>query len=343
MEWFCTEEDRSALKKREQKLTALFRILVASSAAVFIFICFMTRTENARIMHPVLIAVAALTGWICIMVWQLGVKETRTQLGHLKMLSEGEKSFIEGRITLTRESVQIPKSIRIRKVILNADPEEEPSRLNLDENWISRIPPDGSLVRLAVAHSYIAGLETLEEVPEKRAESRVAVRLRREAKLIPLLGIWLLAAVIFSSFVFYQITDTDPAHKIAIYVNGTVRNEAQLAARLEKELPDSIRMVQIHPFSYAMFGSAALMGADLFIVPDSERSQFADWFVPGEEGIPVYEPEKGISVAETWFLYDGKETYRLYTGAGSPHLEDGLARRAAELLLDMDTEKEETR
>ena len=75
-----------------------------------------------------------------------------------------------------------------------------------------------------------------------------------------------------------RITDTDAAHKITIYVDGQVRNEAQLAARLEKELPDPVRMVQIHPFSYAMFGSAALKAADLFIVPDSDRDQFADWF-----------------------------------------------------------------
>ncbi|MCR5566992.1 MAG: hypothetical protein K6F61_09070 [Clostridiales bacterium] len=342
MEWFCTEKDRAALEKRGRKLTAVFRILAASAVIAFIVLCFLIRTENAQRMHLVLIAVMALTGWVCIMIRQLGIKENRMQLGHLKMLCEGEKDFIEGRITLTGESVQIPKSIRIRKILLNAD-SEEPVRLNLDEEWISRIPPDGSRVRLAVAHSYVAGLETLEEAPGKRSENRIAVRLRSWAKLIPLLGIWLLAAVIFGSFVFYQITDTDPAHKITIYVDGTVRNEAQLAARLEKELPDSIRMVQIHPFSYAMFGSAALKGADLFIVPDSDRDQFADWFVPAAEGVPVYEPGAGISVAGTWILYQPDETYRLYTGAGSPHLEDGLAYRAAELLTMLKTDKEEVK
>lgn len=343
MEWFCTDEERSALKARERRLTAVFRILAGVTAAAFIVICLLIRTENARAMHLVLMITTALLGWACILLWILGVKESRTQLAHLDMLREGEKAFREGTVTLTRDSVQIPKIIRIRKVLLDTG-EASPQRVNLDEKWISRLPPDGSKVRLALAHSYIAGAELLEKPDGSAAASgasRKPARIRKAAKLIPLLGIWAIAAVIFGSFVFYQITDTDPAHKITIYVDGEIRNEAQLAARLEKELPEPVRMVQIHPFRYAMFGSAALKGADLFIVPDSEKEQFADWFAPGDEGRPVYDPETGLSVAGSWILYAPQETYRLYSGAESPHLEDGAARKAAELLLSMETEKEE--
>ena len=76
-------------------------------------------------------------------------------------------------------------------------------------------------------------------------------------------------------------------------MDGQVRNEAQLAARLEKELPDPVRMVQIHPFSYAMFGSAALKAADLYIVPDSDRYQCADWFAADRDPVPAFEPGTG--------------------------------------------------
>ena len=339
MEWFCSEEDRSALKARGKRLTAAFRVLVAAAVIVFIVICLLVRTENAGIMHPVLLIATTLLGWACILVYQLGIRETRTQLGHLDMLLQGEKEFREGRVTLTREAIRIPKSIRIRKVLLDIG-EEEPLSLNLDENWVPRLPPDGSLVRLAATHSYIAGAEVLEKAAGEQAPRRKPARSRKAAQLVPLLGIWLLAAVIFGSFVFYQITDTDPAHKITIYVDGEVRNEAQLAARLEKELSGAVRMVRIHPFRYAMFGSEALKTADLFIVPDSEKDQFAEWFVPGES-TPVYQPGTGLSVAGNWFIYRAGETYRLYTGAASPHLADGLARRAAELLLTMTDVKEE--
>ena len=91
---------------------------------------------------------------------------------------------------------------------------------------------------------------------------------------------------------------------------------------------------------YAMFGSEALKTADLYIVPDSDREQYADWFAPGEEGLPVYDPETGVSVAGTWILYAPEETYRLYIGAGSPHLTDGLAQLGAELLMNLNTEEE---
>lgn len=342
MEWFCTEEERSALQKREKRLTAAFRILAGVTVIAFVVLCLLVRTENAKTMHVALMVSTALLGWICITLRVLGVKESRTQLAHLDMLREGEKEFREGRITLTGDSVQIPKSIRIRKVLLDTD-EAEPKRLNLDEKWIPRLPPDGSKVRLALTHSYIAGVELLEPpagtLPDPGV-SRKPARIRKAAGLIPLLGIWLIAAVIFSSFVFYRITDTDAARKITLYVDGEIRDEALLAARLEKGLPDPVRMVQIHPFRYAMFGSAALKGADLFIVPDRDRDQFADWFAPGEEGLPVHDPETGLSVAGGWILYAADDVYRLYIGAESPHLADGLARRAAELLLAMETEKE---
>ncbi len=334
MEWFCTEKALSALTERGKRLSAGFRILLAVSVLGFVALCLLVRTENAKVMHPVLMGFAVLAGWACIALFQLGIRANRVQRGHLAMLLDGEKEFPEGRVTLTRESVQIPRSIRIRKVLLDTGA-EEPRRLNLDEIWVSRMPPDGSRMRLAVTHGYIAGVEMLEPAPGRRTESGVPARARRAAGLIPLLGIWLIAAVILGSFVFYRITDTDPARKITLWVDGDLRQEEQLAALLEKSLPDSVRMVQVHAFRYAMFGSEALKAADLYIVPDGEKDQFAGWFAPGEEGIPVSGPEAAVPVASAWILYRPEETYRLYLGAGSPHLEDGLAAQAAGVLLSL--------
>ena len=340
MEWFSTEAELSAWKNRDKRLTAAFRILIVLTLITFIVLCLLVRTENADSLHLVLMAVTVVMGWICIIVYQLGIKEARTQAGHLDMLLKGEKDFREGRITLTRETIRIPKSIRIRKVLLDSG-EEEPTRLNLDERWISRMPPDGSRVRLALAHSYIAGVETLEQAPAEKSSdaSRRPARLQW-GKLLPLLGIWALVAVFFSSFVFYQITDTSPANKLTLYIDGEVQNETRLAVLLEKGLPSPIRMVQVHPFTYAMFSSDALRAADLYIVPDSDLEQFSDWFAPGEESVLVHDPESGVSVADTWILYTPEETYRLYLGAASAHLEDGLARQGAELLINLKTEEE---
>lgn len=343
MEWFCTDEERLSLKRREKQFTVVFRILLCLTVITFIALCLLVRTENAQMIHRALILTTTILGWICILLWMLGVKESRTQLAHLDMLREGKKEFLEGTVTLTQESIQIPKSIRIRKVLLDAG-EQEPRRLNLDEKWINRLPRDGSKVCLALTHSYISGVELLEKAGGTNPESgrnRKPGKGRKVLKLLPLLGIWTITAVIFSSFIFFQITETDPVHKITIYVDGEVRDESQLAALLEKELPEPIRMVQIHPFRYAMFGSAALKSADLFVIPDSEKEQFADWLFPEIKGVPVHDPQTRLSVAGDWFLYEPQETYMLYLGAASAHLEDGLAHRTATLLLELKSETEE--
>ena len=90
MEWFLTETELSAWKTREKRLTAAFRILVCLTLIVFIVLCLLVRTENAQTMHAVILAVTALLGWICITVYVLGVKEARTQSGHLDMLQKAE-------------------------------------------------------------------------------------------------------------------------------------------------------------------------------------------------------------------------------------------------------------
>ena len=149
MEWFCTEEARSVLQRREKRLTAVFWSLAGITAAAFIILCLLVRTRDAQVMHWVLMAVAAVPGCLCILLWLPGVQEARTRLAHLDLLREGEKTIREGRLTLTREVVRIPKSILIRKVLLDTG-KEDPERLNLDEGWVTRMPPDGSLILLVL-------------------------------------------------------------------------------------------------------------------------------------------------------------------------------------------------
>lgn len=341
MELFCTDAERDRLKAAAKRSTLIFRILAAATAAVFILLCLLTNTGNAKTMHAALILSVMALGWACVAVYFLGVKESRTQLAHLEMLRAGPAEVREGVLSLEDGTIRIPKSIRIRKAVLD-EGGEEPARLNIDERWASRMPPDGSRVRLQVVHSYIAGAEVPEraEGPERKTEA--GSPLRKAAALLPLLGIWALVSVFLCSFVFYQIRDTDPAHKITIYMDGSMVNEDALAARLEKELGDPVRMVQIHPFSHFMFGSEILTG-DLYIIPGSGMEQFGEWTLPGAESYPVYDPESGISVEGDTFLYtEGgqAEEWRLYLGAGSAHLQDGLARKAAEILTAEKEEKE---
>ena len=95
-----------------------------------------------------------------------------------------------------------------------------------------------------------------------------------------------------------------------------------------------------------MFDSNRLKQADLYIVPDSHKEEYGKWF-PGEEGAILYDPASGRESAGKYFLFVPEggtpEPYRVYPGGSSVHLEDGLAREAAELLLSItEPEKEET-
>ena len=350
MELFCTDGEWIRCKNREKRCTRLFRALAWITPALFFVLCLFIRTGNARAMHPVLLIGTAVPGAAAIIVNVLCARPARQELKHLEMLRSGHQDIREGTLTVTRDSFRIPKSVRVRRVILDTG-DERPALLNVDERWVGRMPPDGSKVRLATVHSYIAGAETCEyaggEKPEPRRVSGVRIFFRGVSAVFPLLVLWAFAVLIFGSFIFYQITDTDPAHKIALYMDGETVNADQLAEQLEKQLPDPIRMVRIHPFSYQMFGADELKAADLYIVPDSRKEEYRDWFVPDDPGIPVYDPETGLNIAGEWFRYEQTETepepYRLYTGAGSVHLEDGLAAQAARLLVSVtETAKEET-
>lgn len=166
---------------------------------------------------------------------------------------------------------------------------------------------------------------------------------RKMATLIPALMIWLILAVLFWSWIFTFLTDTDPAHKITLFADVAVSRDKELAIELEKELPDGIRMVKVHRFSYAMFDSNNLRNADLFILKASDLEQYRDWLAPLPEqvaaravlfdesgtplGIPVFDPSDGTCAASSYLTYtvpgEDPELWCLAFGASSVHLPDG--------------------
>ena len=212
METFCTEREWLEIVNRERRWTVIFRILAVLTPAVFTVLCLLTRTGNARVMHGAMLAATAILGGAAIAVYTLQLRPARQERKHLEMLRKEQKTLMEGRLEVTVESFRIPKSVRVRRVILASGKEDErPALLNVDERWVDRLPPDGSLVRIAAVHSYIAGAETLEEKPGPKAEGRKVSRARAffrgVAAVGPLLVLWAFFTVIFGSFVFYQITD----------------------------------------------------------------------------------------------------------------------------------------
>ena len=180
--------------------------------------------------------------------------------------------------------------------------------------------------------------------------------------LLPLLVLWAMMSVFLWGFVFDKLTDTAPEHKITLCVDAEVPRTTDLAVALEEGLNGAVRMVKVRPFSYAMFDSGTLTGADLFIVPASHLETYRDWFAPLPEafaeekgallldsvpyGLLAYDPETGVGLADAYidYLTPGQEPEAFYLlfGKESLHVRghenavDDAAVTAARLLLSME-------
>ena len=364
MELFCTEKDLSARRTLTRRWAFLFGGLCAFTLLFFVILCLLTNTANAARMLRIALIGTVLLGWACIAVYVCLLSPSRAKLSHLEGLLSQDPGTCEGRFFLTADSFQIPRSVRVRRVRLETgEPgdkasgiigNEEPLRLNLDEDWVSRAPVNGSLVRVQTVRKFITGVEVLgppeTAVPAEEQSPAPGKRfLRVFFRLFPLFVLWAILIPIFAGFVFTQITDTDAAHKVTVYADAELQDAAALAARLEQALSPPVRMVKVHPFTYALFGGDALKQADLYIVPASHVSEYRDWFAPlpeslaalaspeNPDGIPVFDPAGDLQVAGAHIRYTGPsgnpEPFLLFFGKNSVHLADHAAEDVAGALL----------
>ena len=323
------------LRKRAEHLRIVVIALAACSAVLLTVLFLNVRTGNASVMLWIILGSMTLLGWIGILLIVCGYLPAKARAEHLQRLESGEKTVCEGRLNISSEVFRIPRSVPVRKVILHGEAED--LSLNMDADLLPLMPKEGTQLRAETAHRYLTGIELPDGGdPAPRGREAPSVRFLRAVRririMIPGLLAWMIAAGLIGGFIFIRVTDAAPENKIMIYMDGTVRRGAELADRLEQQLPSPIRKVQIRPFTYALFGSDELRSADLYIVPESHLADYGEWFLPGQEGKCVHDPETGLSAAGNWLIYE-PETYRMMLGAGSRHLEDGLAEKAAELLL----------
>ena len=351
MELLCTEKDLSSQRRQARRYAFLFYGLCLFTLIFFVVLCTLVNTANAARMLRLAMISMVLLGWISIAVYVCLLSPARAKLSHLEGLLHQAPSVHEGRFFLTADSFQIPKSVRVCRVRLENT--KETLSLNLDEALTSRAPENGSLVRVQTARKFITGIEVLEppEAPPTEADRSVpGKRFRRVFfRLFPLFVLWAILIPIFTGFVFTRITDTDPVHKVTVYADAKLQDAAVLASRLEESVSAPVRMVKVHPFTYALFGSDALKQADLYIVPVSHAGEYQDWFVPlpeelaslaspeNPDGIRVFNPESGTGAASSYILYTAsdcqEEPYLLFFGRNSVHLEDHAAQTVAEALL----------
>ena len=146
--------------------------------------------------------------------------------------------------------------------------------------------------------------------------------------------IWLLVSAFFWSWIFTFVTDTSPEKKVTVYCKVPEIQDVALAAALEEQMPEGLRMIKVHSFEYVMFDVDAFYHGDIFLVPASEIETYAEVFLPmdGDESIKIYDAATGTGAATSCIRY-ADEDYYLFLGKDSPHLEDGKAQAVAQQLL----------
>jgi len=136
-------------------------------------------------------------------------------------------------------------------------------------------------------------------------------------------------------FLFAQVTDADVSKKITFYIDSSV-SDVELAVKLEEQLPAGIKMIKVHPFTYAMMDDSSMDESDFFIVAESKLSDYGDKFAdlsayaenhPEFEyyiyeekpiGILVSKAGESSGIAGEYITYT-KENWYLFINAKSVH------------------------
>lgn len=180
--------------------------------------------------------------------------------------------------------------------------------------------------------------------------------LKRLWNLLPAMILWGMLSVFLWGWIFTFLTDTQPENKLTLFIDAAVTDGTGLAVQLEETLlDDTISMVKVHPFTYAMLDSEPLRQSDAYLVRASHVEEYREWFAPwsvgfstkdGNDealllldgapyGIRVYDAATGTGIAQAFIDYHDPalpdEDYYLMLGKASLHLtanEGGLDDRA---------------
>ncbi len=163
--------------------------------------------------------------------------------------------------------------------------------------------------------------------------------------------IWILISAVFVSFLFNLATDVRREKKVTIFVQADSIREEELETVLMDKLPEGIKMVKVHTFSYSLFGVSELGEDDIYIVKASDLEQYDGNFAPLPDYFDVSTSDKvyskggialgllvhtgGAGCASEYIDY-GNDDYYLFFGKACCHPgKDGAAADIAEKLLQL--------
>lgn len=154
-----TLEKMQYWKRRSVISLALALGLVGAALIANIILCCQVNTLNARKMQLACIALFALAGWACILIFFFSYAPAKAQAIHMSGILSDQEETYEGKLMVHRNSFHIPKSISVRKATL--DTAEGPISLNVSASLARKLPENGAAVRILAVRRFITGCEVL--------------------------------------------------------------------------------------------------------------------------------------------------------------------------------------
>ena len=177
-------------------------------------------------------------------------------------------------------------------------------------------------------------------------------RVRRLLSSIPKYLLWAVLSTLFWMWIFTLITNTSADKKVVLYADVPAVADPELAIELEKSMPEGIKMVKAHAFSYLAFIDAEIAGGDIYIVRGSDISSYAEDLLPLPEiyaakgetaghqgvtyGLKIYDAASDTGAASSYITYTGGErkTEDFYLCFGISSIHCGELDEAAFVIAD---------
>ena len=358
-----SSEELAGLRRKNRLCVFAMIGMGAAALAVCVLLCVLTRTANAKAMELETIAVSAVIGWIVLYIARFVVRRGRGEISHAQRMLTGERETLTGVVEVERETVRVPGGVTLCRVWVTEGNERRHISVN-----VRKAPQlaacNGSRLTLYAVDGFAAAFEPCgDAVPRENTFTGPRGRVRRFFQNIlsrlHVYIVWFMLSALLWGWIFTLVTDAPRQKKVVVFAEAYGVEETALAAALESALPDGIRMVQAHLFSYAMFDDSELLDADIWIVRASDAAEWADSSAPLDTvpfdtggaplfvldgtayGVLIHDADGGAGSGLIQYDAPGAEAedYYLFFNRSSPHTggTDTAALPVAARLMEMET------
>ncbi len=153
-------DELGRLEKKAKRAGLAAAGIAAAALTACVLLCCLTSLDNAASMERATVAVSILGGWSVIYLYNTPVLNLRRELGHARMLLEGERETLEGVLELSKDRMRIRGSIRFYALTLTDGTETRRSKVIAERAGQLRAL-SGRRVRLYTVNDYAAACEEL--------------------------------------------------------------------------------------------------------------------------------------------------------------------------------------